>query len=150
MLRASRTILVLEGQHADTAVFSWCDFVRLREKYSGAPENPKLGGPSSIRRAPMPDKENPYEPTSATHFQAKESEPIRTGAGWAVRNACRYAIPVMSIGWGLLTVEFYYSNSHRMNAVPAAVVAGFQSLTFTGIFLGVWLGCAAIVGAIRR
>jgi len=98
----------------------------------------------------MSDNENPYKPTSEPHPQVRDSEPVSTDARQAVRNACRYAIPVMSIGWVLLTVEFYFSNSHRMTPLLAVIVACFQALAFAGFFLGIWLGCAAIVGSMRK
>lgn len=98
----------------------------------------------------MPNTENPYEPSTTDARQTQPAQPPPLGAEQAVRNACRYAIPVMSIGWVLLWVEFYFSYAHRINKTAAVTLGCLQSLAYAGLGLGIWLGCAAIVGAIRR
>lgn len=97
--------------------------------------------------------ENPFDPPSASGKEPSEqkgSQGYPLDAKQAVRNARRYAIPVMSIGWLLLWIEFYFQFSHRMTVIPALLLSGLAALGYASMGLGIWLGCAAIVGAIRE
>ena len=96
---------------------------------------------------------NPFDPPADPGEQPREHPGLQDtplDAKQAVRNARRYAIPVMSIGWLLLWIEFYFQFSHRMTFIPALLLSGFAALGYASMGLGIWLGCAAIVGAMRE